>query len=102
MKQLVLIIHNNLKQDAADLFRSIEQIQGFTFGNVEGHGAQSGEDTFLSDRDKVVGYTPRTRVDILLEDKNVETVLTALRQSNIGLNEHGIYWILGAEESGRL
>jgi len=102
MKQLVLIIHNNLKQDAADLFHRIEQIQGFTFSNVEGHGAQSGEDTFLSDRDKVVGYTPRTRVDLLLEDADVDSVLMELRKSDIGLKNHALYWLTAVEQSGRL
>ncbi len=102
MKLLVLIMHNSLKQDVADLFRSIEQVKGFTFSGVEGHGVQSDKDPFLSNRDKVVGYTPRVRVDILLEDKDVEPVLTALRKSDIGLSKHGVYWISAVEEYGRL
>ncbi len=102
MKHLVLIIHDDLKLDTADLLHNIEGIQGFTFSNVEGHGLQSEQDTFLSDRDKVVGYTPRVRVDILLEDKDVAPVLTALRKSNIGLNKQGIYWITTVEEFNQL
>jgi len=102
MKQLVLIIHDNLKQDTADLLRSTEQVQGFTFSSVEGHGKESDQDTLLSARDKVVGYTSRVRVDILLEDKDVEPVLTILRKKGIGLKKHGIYWITPVEEYGRL
>jgi nitrogen regulatory protein P-II 1 len=102
MKQLVLIIHNNLKQDAADLFHRIKQIQGFTFSGVEGHGAQSGADAFLSDRDKVVGYTSHTRVDLLLKDIDVDGVLAELRKSKMGLHGQGIYWITTVEQSGRL
>ena len=41
MKHLVLIIHDDLKLDTADLLHNIEGIQGFTFSNVEGHGLQS-------------------------------------------------------------
>jgi len=101
MKKLVLVIHGNLKQDTADLLHKIEQVQGFTFSNIEGHGKQS-TDTYLSTRDKVVGYTPRVRVDILLEDENVMPVLIQIRKSNIGLNNHGFYWITEIEEYGQL
>ncbi len=102
MKQLTLIIHDNIKQDTADLLHNINQVQGFTFSRVEGHGVQSEKDIFLSSRDKVVGYTPRIRVDLLLKDKDVEPVLMALRNSDIGLKKHGIYWITAIEEYERL
>ena len=102
MKHLVLVIHDNLKQDIADLLRSTEQVKGFTFSSVEGHGKESDQDTLLSARDKVVGYTPGVRVDILLEDKDVGPILTILRKSGIGLKKHGIYWVKTVEEHGRL
>ncbi len=101
MKQLVLIVHDNLKQDTADLLHSIERIQGFTFSNIEGHGKQS-TDTYLSARDKVVGYTPRVRVDIMLEDKDLTPVLKEIRKSDIGLSKHGFYWVTTVEEYGQL
>jgi nitrogen regulatory protein P-II 1 len=102
MKHLVLIIHANLKRDVADLLRSIESIDGFTLTNIEGHDAQSENDPFLSTRDKVVGYTPRMRVDVLLEDTRVAGVLAALRKSDIGLHTHSIYWVTNVEEHGQL
>ncbi len=102
MKLLTLIIHDNLKQDVADLLRNIEQVKGFTFSGVEGHGQESEYDLFLSNRDKVVGYTPRVGVDVVLEDKDVELVLIALRKSDIGLSKHTIYWTAAVEEYGRL
>ncbi len=101
MKQLVLLIHDNLKQETADLLHGIERVQGFTFSNIEGHGKQS-TDTYLSTRDKVVGFTPRVRVDILLEDENITPVLMEIRKSNIGLSNHGFYWITAVEEYGQL
>ena len=102
MKHLVLIIHDNLKMDIADLFRNMEKVQGFTFSSAEGHSVQMEEDAFLSARDKVEGYTPRVRVDLILEDQNVPQVLTELRKSNIGLEKHGVYWITTVEEYGHL
>jgi nitrogen regulatory protein P-II 1 len=102
MKQLHLIMHDNLKSDVADLLRSLEQVKGFTFSQAEGHRRQSDGDSTLPTRDKVVGYTPRVRVDILLEDKEVELVLHALHESKIGLKKHAMYWITSVEAYGQL
>lgn len=102
MKHLMLIIHSNLQQDLADQLRAMKQVSGFTFSHVEGHGVQVEIDPFLSERDKVVGYTPRIRVDILLEDSEVESVLDALRNTMCGIKGHGIYWVTTVEKNGRL
>ena len=102
MKRLTLIMDEPLKQDAADLFRSMKQIQGFTFSRTEGHGAASERSALLSDRDRVVGYTPHARVEMLLEDHDVDGVLAALSKSRIGLNENSIYWVTAVERFGRL
>lgn len=102
MKQLTLIIHTNVQQDLADQLRNLDQVPGFTFSDVEGHGVQAESDPFLSERDKVVGYTPRVRVDILLEDRDVDPVLDTLRNTTYRVEGHGIYWITAVEQSGRL
>lgn len=102
MKNLTLIIHTNAQQDLADQLRSMEQITGFTFSHVEGHGVQVESDPFLSARDKVVGYTPRVRVDILLEDNEVNSILNDLRKTMKGMDNHGLFWITAVEQSGRL
>lgn len=102
MKNLILIVHTNMQQDLADQLRAMKQISGFTFSHVEGHGVQVENDAFLSARDKVVGYTPRVRVDILLEDKDVKLVLKSLRVATHGDQSQGIYWIIAVEENGRL
>ena len=102
MKNLTLIVHADVQQALADTLRSIKQASGFTFGHIEGHGAQDGRDPTLSARDRVVGYTPQVRVDILLEDGDVEHVLQALRDADCGLAGRGIYWITPVEQRGRL
>jgi nitrogen regulatory protein P-II 1 len=102
MKHLTLIIHTNIQQDLADQLRSMEQVSGFTFSHAEGHGVQAESDPFLSARDKVVGYTPRMRVDILLQDSDVDTVLSTLRSSTHGIEGQGIYWVTAVEQSGQL
>ena len=102
MKHLTLIIHTSVQQDMADQLRSLEQVAGFTFSHAEGHGVQVEHDPFLSTRDKVVGYTPRVRVDILLEDDDVDPVLETLRNTTYGVKDHGIYWVTDVEHNGRL
>lgn len=102
MKHLTLIVHTNVQQDLSDQLRSMEQVSGFTFSNTEGHGVQVETDPFLSARDKVVGYTPRVRVDILLEDGDVDMVLDTIRNSTSGIKDQGIFWVTAVEKNGRL
>ena len=102
MKNLVMIIHASAQQDLADKLRGLEQVPGFTFSRAEGHGAQADHDLLLSARDKVVGYTPRIRVDILLEDTDVDGVLGAIRSTANGFNDAGVFWVTEVEKSGRL
>jgi len=102
MKHLTLIVHTNAQQDLADHLRSIAHVSGFTFSHAEGHGVQVETDPFLSERDKVVGYTPRVRVDILLQDNEVDAVLDTLRSSTFGVKGQGIYWVSSVEKNGRL
>ena len=102
MKVLNMIVHNNSQQDFSDLLRSLTQIEGFTFSHVEGHGVQEVNDPFLSARDKVVGYVPRVRVDILLDDSHVDTVLESVRAMSKGGNELGVFWVTDVQNSGRL
>jgi len=78
MKLLTLIVHTDAQQDLTRLLRSMDQVSGFTFIHVEGHGAEQESDKFLSARDKVVGYAPRIRTELLLDDKDLDAVLAKL------------------------
>ncbi len=102
MKNLVLIIHASMQQDLADHLRTLNQVTGFTFSHVEGHGSQVEHDPLLSVRDKVVGYTPRVRVDILLENADVADVLSGISQNLPGIKGHGVYWVTDIDRHGRL
>ncbi len=101
MKNLTLVIHAGAQQALADSLRALEQVQGFTLTPVEGHSGYSGADPFLSARDKVVGYVPRVRVDVLLVDADVSLVLAALL-SQRSFQGQGIYWVSPVEQQGRL
>lgn len=102
MKNLTLIVPADIQQALADTLRSLEQLSGFTFTHVEGHGPQDETNAQLSARDRVIGYTPHLRVDILLNDEDVEAVLRFLRAADCGLSGRGIYKVIAVEEHGEL
>ncbi len=102
MKNLTLIVHADIQQALADLLRTLPQVAEFTFTHIEGHGPQDEHDPSLSAHDRVVGYTPQVRVDILIENANLDAVLDALRRSNCGVAGRGMYWVTPVEEHGLL
>ena len=102
MKQLTLIVHEDIEQALSDTLRGMKQVTGFTFAHVEGHGPQDERDPLLSARDLVVGYVPHVRVDILLRGEDLDAVLNALRQSTSGVSGRARYWVVEVEREGRL
>jgi nitrogen regulatory protein P-II 1 len=102
MKKLTLIVHADVKEALADVLRAMPEVPGFTFTPVEGHGAQEEGDPLLSARDRVVGYVPHVRVDLVLDDAHVDKVLAALRASSCGVAGRGVYWVTRLECEGRL
>lgn len=96
MKNLVLIVSASVQQSVTDHLRALG-VPGFTVSQVEGHGAHTAEDPFLSSRDRVVGFVPRVRVDIVLPSERATAVLDALREPNTGLSGHGIFWVSPVE-----
>ncbi len=101
MKNLTIVVHAGAQQALADSLRGFKQVEGFTFSHVEGHSHHSEEDPFLSARDKVVGYVPRVRVDVLMAAADVDAVLAALTEQN-HLSGQGVYWVTPVEQQGRL
>ena len=101
MKTLTIVIHAGVQQTLADHLLELKQVSGFTFSHVEGHSYLSEDDPFLSAQDKVVGYVPRVRVDILLEDSDVDSTLAALKKQSDLLGQ-GVFWVTPVEQQGRL
>ena len=72
------------------------------FTHIEEHSSQHKHDAFLSARDKVVGYVPKVRVDVILEEERAKTLLDELKGSRVSFGGKGIYWICDVDESGEL
>ncbi len=103
MRQLSLIIRKQAQQDMTDFLRAMPQVHGFTLSHVEGHGEQAEDDPFLSARDKVVGYTPRVRIDVVLSTGDVDVVITALKEAVAdGSIKSAYYWVATVENAGHL
>lgn len=102
MKNLVIVIHSDVQLALADQLRGLGQVADFSFAHIEGHFAQAEDDAALSARDKVVGYSPRVRVDILLEDADVDDVLEAIRDHDHGVTGHGMFWVTDVHKHGAL
>jgi len=101
MKKLSMVVHSSLQQELADCLRSL-QLETFMFSHIEEHSAQLEHDAFLSARDKVVGYVPQVRVDVILDNERARSLLEELRSANCAFRGRGIYWITDVQEAGQL
>ena len=101
MKKLSIVVHKSLQQELADCLRSLK-LKSFMFSHIEERSSQSNQDALLSARDKVVGYVPKVRVDILLKDERAKTLIDELRGSGVSFAGKGSYWVCDVEEVGQL
>jgi nitrogen regulatory protein P-II 1 len=100
MKKLSLVVHSSLQQELADCLRGL-QLETFLFSHVEEHSGQLEHDPFLSARDRVVGYVPQVRVDVIIENERARSLLDEIRSSR-AFGGKGLYWITDVEEAGEL
>ena len=102
MINLTLLADVSVKQSLADVLRALPDVERFIFTNVEEHSHQLEHDAMLSERDKVVGYVPRVRVDILLEESALDIVRNALAAPGCGLAGRCRYWVMPVSEISKL
>lgn len=102
MKVLTLIVHTEMQQSLSNLLRTMDQVSGFTFTHVEGHGIETEKDGFVAAHDAAVGFVPRIRTDLLLPDGVVEQVLQKIADAGLEIRGKGVYWVTPAEKGGHL
>jgi len=102
MKLLTLIVHTDVQQDLVKLLRGMKEVSGFTFIHAEGHGEETESDKFLSARDKVVGFAPRIRTELVLEDNDVNKVIAILKSKEHNIAGQGVFWVTSVEQGGHL
>ncbi len=99
MKKVSMVVHSSLQQELADCLRSL-QLESFMFAHIEEHGSQSSNDAPLTARDRVVGYVPKVRVDVIVDDPQI--LLDAVRQSAMSFKGKGIFWVTEIDAMGEL
>jgi len=102
MKCLTLIVHQTARQDLLDSLSSAPQVTGFTISKAEGHSERTGDNPFDTVRDRVLGFVPRVRVDVLIEDDEVDAVLARLRDCESCVVGRGIWWVTPVLDYGPL
>lgn len=101
MKKLSMVVHESLQQALADYLRS-QQLDSFMFSHIEEHSSQVEKDALLSARDKVVGYVPQVRLDIIIDAEKIKSLLEDIKNSNCNFKGKGIYWVTNIDEYGEL
>lgn len=101
MKKLSIVIHESLQQQLADFLRE-QQLDTFMFSHIEEHSSQMEHDRFLSERDKVVGFVPQVRLDVILEAGNIKALLAKIKDAQGAFKGKGIYWVTDIDEFGNL
>jgi nitrogen regulatory protein P-II 1 len=102
VKCLTFVIHESAKQDLLDQLLGAPQIPGFTLIRAEGHSTRTGENPFDTARDRVLGYVPRYRVDVILEDEAVQEVLEQLQACDSCVVGRGVWWVTPVDDHGLL
>lgn len=103
MKNLSIIVHTDDEQELTKQLRSMNQVYGYSLYHIEGHGIETEHDPFLSARDKVVGYAPRVRADIVLKSEDLDPVLDTLRAAKKGGDmQEAYFWVTNVEQDGHL
>ena len=102
MKCITLIVHASAKSALTDFFHVITEVRRFTMIDCEGYDENDLADPRISPGDRVVGYIPRVRIDLTVQEADVASVMTKLRTSDSQVSGLGVYWITQIEEEGTL
>ena len=102
MKCVTLIVHASAKSALTDFFHEITEVRRFTMIDCEGYDENDLADPLIAAGDRVVGYVPRVRIDLIVRDEQVPTVLTTLRHGDSQVAGLGVYWVTSIDEEGTL
>lgn len=102
MKCLTLYVHAAVQSDVVDCLRGAPEVTGFTLTECQGHSTSTGKDVFQAARDLVVGFVPRVRIEVVLEDGAVEPLLRRLRACSGKEGTAGAWLVTDVAGFGRL
>ena len=102
MKQLTLYMQASAEGDVLDCLRSNPDVTGFTLVPCQGHSSEHVGGKEEAAIDLVVGFVPRIRIEVILEDDRVESVLTGLKACLESSASQGMWTLTPVLEWGSL
>ncbi len=102
MKKIEAIIKPFKLDDVKEGLNDIG-IQGMTMSEVKGYGRQKGHKEIYRGAEYVVDFIPKSKIEIVVEDDQVEQVVEVIRKSaNTGKIGDGKIFVLPVEEAIRV
>jgi nitrogen regulatory protein P-II 1 len=102
MKMLEAIIKPFKLDEVKEALKEL-QVRGITVSEVNGSGRQGGHNEFLRGTEHNVNFTPKVRLELLLEDGQVNKVIHCIQESaKTGKIGDGKVFILPADEIVRV
>ena len=101
MKCLTLVVNQSSQGDIAETLRLLPEVGSYTVLKGEGYYGDS-LPPFESSRDEVMGYIPRIRIDLVLEDDKLGAVLEHIKKCGVCSSKLGVYWVTPVDEIGSL
>ena len=102
MKLLIAVIKPYKLDDVRDALSEIG-VQGLTVTEVKGFGRQKGHTELYRGAEYVVDFLPKTKLEIALDDDQVETAIEAItKAAGTGKIGDGKIFVQGLEEAVRI
>jgi len=102
MKKIEAIIKPFKLDDVKEALNGIG-IKGMTISEVKGYGRQKGHKEIYRGAEYVVDFIPKTKMEIIVDSSQVETVIETIRQAaNTGKIGDGKIFVLPIEEVVRV
>lgn len=102
MRCITLIVHASSKMALTDLLHGIQEVERFSMSDCEGYDESDLVGSFVSTGDRVIGFIPRVRIEVVVEESAVPSVLEAVREPRTGLAGLGVYWVSPVLDGGVL
>ena len=99
MKCLSLVVNKTTKRDLVELLADMPEVSAYTVFHGEGHYIGNTQ-PFESAQDEVMGFVPRIRIDLFLEDKDLDGVIRRIKECSPRGTGRGLYWVSAVDSMG--
>lgn len=100
MKIITFVIHEAAQQNLLDKLAEFQEIKGCFVTPVHGYFEAIGQNPFETQKDLVDGFTPRVRIEVLIEKERVKPLLEGLLSCLSCAKGRGIWWVKGVNDWG--